>query len=287
MTVSQAVNDIRLRLKSKNIASADIDSQLIVAKAINTTRVFVLTHSERELTNSEIESVESMTDLRLENMPMQYILGKCEFMGLDFEVTKDTLIPRGDTEVLVETALDIIKKEGYTSAIDIGTGSGAIAVSIAKYIDISVTAVDISRQALSIAIKNAKNNNVNLQFVESDLFSEVNNKFDIVISNPPYIESSVIPSLEPNVKDYEPMLALDGGEDGLYFYKKIINECHEYINNNGSIAFEIGYNQGKAVSKLLTEKGFCDVKVIKDLAGLDRVVVGKFINGGTTQCLND
>ncbi len=274
MTIAKAVNNIREKFVNAGIDTAYLDAQLIVGSALNMTRVQILTYPDRIIAENEKCKINEMCLKRINRMPMQYILGKCEFMGLNFKVNENTLIPRGDTEILVETAINFIKERKYKSVIDIGTGSGAIAVSIAKYTDVEVTAVDISNDALAVAKENAEENNVDIKFINSDIFKNINERYDLIVSNPPYIEKDVIKTLEPDVRDYEPLLALDGGSDGLDFYKRIINEFSNYININGSIIFEIGYNQGKAVSEFLSAYSFEKISIEKDLAGLDRVVIG-------------
>ncbi|MDO4301951.1 MAG: peptide chain release factor N(5)-glutamine methyltransferase [Clostridia bacterium] len=274
MTVVQAVNNLKERFSSAGIDTAALDAQLIVGNAMGMSRVQILTYPEKILTENEKCKINEMFLKRINRMPMQYILGVCEFMGLDFKVNSDTLIPRGDTEILVEKAIEMINKNGYKSVLDIGTGSGAIAVSVAKYTAAKVTAADISNKAISVAKRNAADNGVSVEFINSDLFSNINKKYDLILSNPPYIEKDIIKTLEPDVKDYEPMLALDGGIDGLDFYKRITKDCCKYLNENGSIAFEIGYNQSEAVSSLLGAYDFDRISVEKDLAGFDRVVIG-------------
>ena len=195
-------------------------------------------------------------------------------MGLDFKVTENTLIPRGDTENIVEEVIATIENSGYNTVLDMCTGTGAIAISVAHYTKAKVTASDISKKALEVARENAQNLNADVNFIESDLFENINEKFDVIVSNPPYIESEVIPTLMEQVKDYEPMLALDGGKDGLDFYRNIINQAKNYINPNGCIVFEIGYNQGGQVKSLLENAGFVNINVKQDLAGLDRLVIG-------------
>lgn len=272
--VNQTVKRLKEKLAEYGIETASLDAQLIVGKAANMTRVQILTYPDKILSEDEICKINEMCSERIKRKPMQYILGVCEFMGMEFNVNSYTLIPRGDTEVLVEKALSIIKDKKYKRILDIGTGSGAIAVSIGRYSKSDVTAVDISEGALDTAKKNAEKNNVNINFIKSDLFENMDGKFDLIASNPPYIESDVINTLEPDVKDYEPITALDGGKDGLYFYGRIIDEAAEYLNENGCIIFEIGYNQGESVSKMLEARGFKNISVEKDLAGLDRVVIG-------------
>ena len=274
MNVKEAVQEVRKKLAENNIDTPLLDAQLIVGNAADMTRVQILTYPDKKLNENEICKINEMCSERIKHKPMQYILGVCEFMGLNFNVNSYTLIPRGDTEILVERAIEIVKRNNYNSVLDIGTGSGAIAISMAKYTDADISAVDISEGALKTAIENGRNNGVNVNFFISDLFSKVNEKYDIILSNPPYIEKDVIETLEPDVKDYEPLSALDGGNDGLDFYRRIINEIDSYLNKKGCVIFEIGYNQGDKVSKLLFERGFVNISVEKDLSGLDRVVIG-------------
>ena len=209
---------------------------------------------------------------RSERMPLQYITHSQEFMGLDFEVDENVLIPRQDTEILVELALGHCAGK---NVLDMCTGSGCIAVSIAKLGEpASVTASDISKGALCVAVKNASNNEVSVSFIESDLWENIDEKYDVLVSNPPYITAEEMKELMPEVGMHEPTLALYGGNDGLDIYKRIIGEAAEHINNGGYIFLEIGCKQGQSVSDILNENGFTAVKVEKDLAGLDRVVWG-------------
>lgn len=230
----------------------------------------------KEFSEQELEQINKAVDLRLKHIPLGYIFGKTNFYGLDFLVTPDVLIPRLDTEILVEKVIEDIKLRGENvSVLDIGTGSGAIAITIKKETNVDVTAVDISEKALEIAKKNATLNNVQINFVKSDLFENISEiKVDIIVSNPPYIESTVVESLLPEVKDNEPILALDGGKTGLDFYKRIIDDAKRHLNSKGKIFFEIGYDQGESVSNLLKLQ-FKNVKVIKDYLNNDRVVVGE------------
>lgn len=269
------LNSIKSDFKAAGIESYSLDAQLIIMKVMNISRVKLLTYPDMEISGDKLALINSMAKERLEFKPMQYILGHCEFMGLDFIVNEHTLIPRGDTEILVEQAIATINDSGFNSVLDIGTGSGAIAVSIAKYTDANVTAVDISSDALKIAEKNSKTNNTNVNFIKSDLFEKVTGSFDIIVSNPPYIETAVIDTLEAQVKDYEPHLALDGGKDGLFFYRKIVQNCHKYLNSGGYLMFEIGYNQGDALKYIMKNADFSEIQIKKDLAGLDRLVIGK------------
>jgi len=215
---------------------------------------------------------------RCKHVPVQYITGKQDFMGLVFHVNENVLIPRFDTEILVEEALKEMH-DGFR-VLDMCTGSGCILLSLMKYSnDCEGIGVDISNAALEVATKNRDNFELQATFIQSDLFEKVEGKFDMIVSNPPYIKSDVIPTLMEEVKDYEPLLALDGKEDGCFFYEKIAAESPNYLYPGGMIFFEIGYDQAEAVSNLLKKTGFADIKVIKDYAGLDRVVIGTFIGG--------
>ena len=219
-------------------------------------------------------------------MPIQYIVNRQEFMGLDFWIEEGILIPRADTEILVEKVMDIYESNYYpykVKIIDIGTGSGAIAVSLAKYIDnCSIAAIDICPDALRVAAKNADFHKVNdkITFYLGNLLDPVDRQeeygtYNFVISNPPYIPERVIDTLDGGVRDYEPHLALDGGIDGLNFYRKITVKAKKFFKKDGGyLVFEIGHGQGKDVSKILEINGFKNIEVLQDLAGLDRVIVG-------------
>lgn len=276
MELGRVLADIKSALKAEGIESWRLDSELIVMEGAGCSRIQLITKDDIELSPLQLNKIAKMTARRLKREPMQYILGRCEFMGLEFELNSDTLIPRGDTECLVERVLEHIQTTGAKTVIDIGTGSGAIIISLAVLGGIEGTAVDISSNALSKAQSNATLNGVadKISFIKSNLFENISEKFDIIVSNPPYIEREVIKTLDLQVKGFEPLRALDGGEDGLDFYRKIIESAHRYLNPNGFIAFEIGYNQGGEVSEMLMDAGFCSVKVGKDLAGLDRTVCG-------------
>lgn len=228
-----------------------------------------------EFSKDELEKINSAIEKRLKHVPLGYIFGKTEFYGLDFIVDENVLIPRIDTEILVEKLIDEINSRNENvDVLDIGTGSGAIAVTIAKETKARVAAVDVSPKALEIAKQNAKINQVDIEFILSDLFENVKRKFDIIVSNPPYIESDEINLLSPEVKDFEPILALDGGKTGLEFYEKIINSAPKFLKSNGKLFFEIGYNQGESVPSLMNGK-FKNIKVIKDYSNNDRVVRGE------------
>lgn len=230
-----------------------------------------------KFSTEETKQIMDAVEKRLKHIPLAYIFGKTSFFGYDFDVDKNVLIPRLDTEVLVEKLVeDVNLKTGKSSVLDIGTGSGAIAIVVQKETGAKVTAVDVSQKALDIAKRNAKKNNADVDFILSDLFENVDGKFDFVVSNPPYIETDVVKGLDKEVVENEPILALDGGVDGLDYYRKIVNDAPKYLNKNGKLYFEIGYNQAETVSALM-QKSFKNIQVFKDYGDNNRVVVGEII----------
>ena len=212
---------------------------------------------------------------RINHVPVAYIFGRTNFYGYDLKVNENVLIPRLDTEVLVEKLVEDIKSQSEkVSVLDIGTGSGAIIITVQKETNAKCFAVDVSRPALEVAKFNAKENRAEVEFVKSDLFEKIPDlKVDFIVSNPPYIETEVVKGLEPEVVSNEPNLALDGGEDGLDFYRRIVKDAKNHLNEKGKLYFEIGYNQGESVSNLMKDD-FENIEVIKDYGGNDRVVRG-------------
>ena len=263
-------------LNKSGFAEPESDSRLIFEYIAGIDRVKLTLEGDRELEPGIEEKLKAALAKRLTHMPVQYITGYQNFMGLEFMVSKDVLIPRMDTETLVEEVLRL----GLSNVrvLDICTGSGCILLSILKYVyGSSGVGVDISDGALGVAEANSEALGIDATFIKSDMFENIpkDERFDIVVSNPPYIRSDVIGTLMSEVKDYEPLLALDGSEDGLKFYRIIADRAPEYLNNGGMLFLEIGYDQGAEVSALLSAAGFTDVEVIKDLSGLDRVVSGR------------
>lgn len=259
-----------------------LDVETLLQKALDVDRLYILLNLERNLSEDEEKLFNKFINERLNNRPIAYIVGNREFMGLDFYVQEGVLIPRPDTEVLVEEVIELGKNKGPINILDIGTGSGAITVSLAKYLDnVKVTSVDISDIALEIGKKNAISNNVDdkITFIKSDLFTNIdkNMKFDIIVSNPPYIKREVIETLDKQVKDFEPYNALEGGIDGLDFYRAITTQAKNYLNKDGILAYEVGYDQSEDVGKLMEKDGYTNIYTRKDLQQIDRVVIGSVL----------
>lgn len=274
MTFREAIEVGEKVLRLAEIEDAKNDAWLLLAMVCKINRTYYYVHMDDELTIEQANEYENILKKRAERVPLQYITGEQDFMGLPFKVSPAVLIPRQDTETLVEEALKVIKPG--MKVLDMCTGSGCILISILKNVtDVEGLGVDISKQALIVAKENAKLNGVAASFERSDLFEMVTDTYDVIVSNPPYIPTDVIHDLMPEVAQFEPYQALDGKEDGLHFYRKIVKECRSYLKEDGKILFEIGHDQGAAVSEMLTYAGFSDVRVVKDLAGNDRVVIGK------------
>ncbi len=274
MDNNQALIFAKTELKNFS-ESYNIDAQILVMHILCITKTELLTKTYT-LTEDNIATLKSYIERRKNQEPIAYILNQVEFMSLDFYVDSNTLIPRPDTEILVEKVLEISKEKDYKNFLEIGVGSGCISVSLANYSALTGVGVDIMENCVNIATKNAINNKVNekIIFKKSDLFSQISEKYDIIVSNPPYINKRDMDELLPNVKDYEPHTALFGGNDGLYFYESITKQANNYLNPEGLIAFEIGYDQSESVSKLLLDNGFINVQTFKDLYKQDRVVIG-------------
>lgn len=275
-TLEEALKQAKLYLQQLNIVDYEVDAWQLMSYYFKITRSEYYMDLKREVREEEYEGYMQLMRMRGEHIPLQYITGEQEFMGLTFTVSSDVLIPRFDTEILVDEILKVSKGKDI---LDICTGSGCIILSLSKLGNIkSGVGVDISSKALSIAKKNGDNFESPVTFIESDLFTNVSGKYDIIVSNPPYIPTNDITVLMDEVKVHEPMIALDGKEDGLYFYRRIIEDLPKFLKPNGEVYFEIGFNQGEKVSELLNENNFTNIKVIKDLAKLDRIVKATYSN---------
>lgn len=277
MTISELIKKGMIELKNGNIEEPKLKARLLMQYVLNKSRQYVIVNDREELDNiKEKQYLEEIKILK-KGVPIEHITHQKEFMKLSFFVDKNVLIPRQDTEILVEEVINIAKKNNAKKILDLCTGSGAIAVSLAKYLpQAEITAIDISNEALKIAKKNAISNNVENQitFISSDMFTNLNEeKFDIIVSNPPYIKTNVIKNLDIQVQN-EPYIALDGGKDGLDFYKKIINESYQYLKYNGYLCLEIGFDKKIDVIELIENtESFTGTYSKKDLFDNDRIIV--------------
>lgn len=268
-------------LTEAGIEEATLDARYLLFEVFHTDMTHFLLDrgrgiSEDDQVLDQVKQYRLMIEKRSQRIPLQHITGSREFMGLEFYVNEHVLIPRQDTETLVELILKDYKGRKPV-ILDMCTGSGCIAISLSKIGGFNnVTAVDLSKEALKVAKRNADVllGPGRITLIESDLFQaiEPESRFDIIVSNPPYIPTEIIKELQPEVRNFEPMLALDGREDGLFFYRQLVSEGRRFLNPGGSIYFEIGYDQAESVSALLEDAGFAEIRVVKDAAGLDRVV---------------
>ena len=264
------------RLTEAKIPEAELDARLLLEEVCGTDRNDLLVHGDKEIPPEQCDRYVEYIQRRQKRAPLQQILGYQEFMGLRFKVTPDVLIPRQDTEILVEEVMRYLHDGMHI--LDMCTGSGCILLSLLRYSnDCEGTGCDISEPALKVAEENAKALSLNASFVQSDLFENVSGKYEFIVSNPPYIPTGVISTLMEEVRDHEPVSALDGREDGLYFYREIVEKAGEFLHPGGMLFFEIGYDQAEKVSSLMREAGYQEVTVCKDLAGLDRVVYGTLL----------
>lgn len=274
MTYREAVEFGTKCLTDAGVPDAALDAWYLLQMVCKIERSYYYVHGEEDITQDAQKEYEIAVQKRAEHIPLQYIIGEQEFMGLRFKVNSNVLIPRQDTETLVEQVLKIVKPG--MKVLDLCTGSGCVLISVLKNApELTGMGSDISKAALLVAKENAKLHEVDAEWVRSDLFDNITETFDVIMANPPYIPTGEILSLMPEVRDFEPENALDGGADGLDFYRKIAGQVKDYLNPGGYVYMEIGYDQGEAVSELMRNAGFAEVEVIKDLARNDRVVKGK------------
>lgn len=289
MTYRECYENGRTALAEAGIEEAALDARLLLEYVCKTNRNDLLVHGERPVEAEKEAYYQGLIEQRSKRIPLQHLTGEQEFMGLTFKVNEHVLIPRQDTEILVEEVLKNLH-DGM-KVLDMCTGSGCILVSLLHYSnDCQGVGVDISEEALQVARDNAARllsgenplsgmvqddiSQKFVSFVQSDLFENVTGKYEIIVSNPPYIRSAVIPTLMPEVKEHEPMQALDGMADGLFFYRRIVEESKNYLTGGGMLYFEIGHDQAADVSELMQNAGLSEINVVKDFAGLDRVVYG-------------
>lgn len=274
MTYREAVEFGTKCLTDAGVPDAALDAWYLLQMVCKIERSYYYVHGEEDITQDAQKEYEIAVQKRAEHIPLQYIIGEQEFMGLRFKVNSNVLIPRQDTETLVEQVLKIVKPG--MKVLDLCTGSGCVLISVLKNApELTGMGSDISKTALLVAKENAKLHEVDAEWVRSDLFDNITETFDVIMANPPYIPTGEILSLMPEVRDFEPENALDGGADSLDFYRKIAGQVKDYLNPGGYVYMEIGYDQGEAVSELMRNAGFTEVEVIKDLARNDRVVKGK------------
>ena len=285
MTYGEVYRDGREKLEKAGVPEAALDARLLLEHVCGTSRNDLLVHGDTPVTEENCLTYGKLINRRSRRIPLQQLTGVQYFMGLEFQVNEHVLIPRQDTEVLVEEALKNLH-DGMR-VLDLCTGSGCILISLLRYSNgCQGVGTDISPEALAAAEKNARNllgvedcpdrdeRTALPSFIESDLFEKVEGIFDMIVSNPPYIPSSVVDTLMPEVRDHEPRLALDGSGDGIMFYRRITQECRRYLTRGGMLFFEIGYDQAASVSAFMEEAGFLEIQVVKDYAGMDRVVFG-------------
>jgi release factor glutamine methyltransferase len=273
MTFDMALKQGITLLKQHNIEDAELDGWYLMEYCFHITRVEYLMNSGQPISDDEYAAYLKLIQKRADHIPLQHITGVQEFMGLSFRVNEEVLIPRQDTEVLVAEVLKVSKGK---TVLDMCTGSGCIIISLYKLGDIkNGVGVDVSEKALAVARQNGELLDSKVTFLQSDLYQEIHDTFDIIVSNPPYIPTKDIDSLMEEVRVHDPLLALDGKADGLYFYREIAKRLKEFLNPGGLIFFEIGHDQGETVPAILKEAGITDIKVSKDLAGLDRIVSGR------------
>lgn len=280
LTLQKAYREGAAALEAAGIIDAPLDAWLLLSYVTGVSRAVYYGNPDKALDADEKEKYLKYIELRSRRIPLQHITGEQEFMGYSFQVNENVLIPRQDTETLVEEALKRLKPE--MQILDLCTGSGCILISLLKKgLERGIkgcggTGTDISEGALAVAARNAEKLEVQAEFLQSDLFGRIEGRYDLIVSNPPYIPTRVIHGLQDEVRLHDPYIALDGGEDGLHFYREIVSGSVRHMKKGGFLLFEIGYDQGEAVAELMEHVGYKDILVKKDLACLDRVVVGMY-----------
>ena len=278
-TYKEVLEDGIQLLETAAIEEARLDAWLLLEYTADITRAWYYAHMDDGLDAKTEERYRTLCTKRAQHIPLQHITGRAYFMGYEFCVDERVLVPRQDTEVLVEEAISRMRNLEKPQILDMCTGSGCILLSLLHELKprtVTGVGVDLSKEALCVAERNAEKLKIDAEFLESDLFENVKGTYDVIVSNPPYIRTSVIETLQEEVKDHDPYLALDGKEDGLYFYRRIIEQAPAYLKKKGWLLFEIGSDQGEDVKNLMEQAGYTGVSVKKDLAGLDRVVFGVY-----------
>ena len=271
ITIREMCKEGQALLQDNDVPNADIDARMLLEHLLGITSSEYYCQFDKVIEEDVYNEYIKLIVKRATHYPLQYIIGTQDFMGLEFDVNDNVLIPRWETEMLVEEVLKICDKRD--AILDMCTGSGCIITSIKKLGKVKkAVGVDISEKAIEVSKANAEKIGAEVEFVVSDLFENVLGTYDIIVSNPPYIKTKVIEGLMPEVRRFEPMIALDGSEDGLYFYEKIVEASLDYLKPNGYIFFEIGHDQGKEVAMILIKHNYEDIQVLKDYAGNDRIV---------------
>jgi len=275
MTLTEIKRALISQFHEAGMETPDLDARVLLMSATGFTHTDLITRDKEVFPADKIELISNYAARRIAGEPVDHIVGYREFYGREFKVSKDVLSPRPETEMLVDSALDILKDKHRARILDLGTGPGAIMISIlAEALKVEGVAVDVSGAALGIAQENAVTHNVSdrLTFLQGSWFTPVSGRFDIILSNPPYITAVAMEALDTEVKGFDPDLALRGGEDGLAAYRSIIDEATQHLTPDGILLFEIGYDQGQSVSDLLSKADFTDISVHKDLSGHDRMI---------------
>lgn len=276
-TLQELLEEGKAVLQSAAVREYELDAWYLLQHVTGITRTDFLCDRGRAVSEEQEKKYTGLIGRRAERIPLQQLTGEQEFMGLPFIVNEHVLIPRQDTEVLVEEAGKLLKMLPFARVLDMCTGSGCIIISLVKRYGVEkAVGVDISDKALEVAERNARLHKASVALQKSDLFAAVTGSFDMIVSNPPYIRSADMEVLDPEVREHEPLTALDGGKDGLCFYRQILAEAGAYLRPAGYLLFEIGHDQGQEVSGLMSQHGYRNVRVVKDLAGLDRVCIGKY-----------
>lgn len=280
MTYEEALREGMKTLRAHEVPDEAVDAHLLLEHVTGMDRTRYFMRSRDEMPAEEREEYFRLIARRGERIPLQHLTGTQEFCGLEFRVSPDVLIPRQETELLVERSCSLLEDGENVRVLDMCTGSGCIAVSIVHLlagqgVRVSMTASDISEKALAVAGENARRNGAEITFTQGDLFENTEGPFDLIVSNPPYIRTDVIPSLMPEVRGHDPLQALDGGADGLYFYREITRRAPQYLKEGGWLLFEIGSDQAPDVTLLMEQAGFKSITVRRDLSGLERIVEGR------------
>jgi release factor glutamine methyltransferase len=281
MKIQEILNEAICKLKEENIGEPVLKARLLLCYILNVEKEYLIINNNKEITKEQEEEYNNAIQKLTSGYPIQYITNHQEFMKLNFYVDENVLIPRADTEITVLEVISYCKDMENVKILDLCTGSGAIAITLKKYIpNCEVIAVDISNKALDVAKKNEQKNNLqNIQWLQSNLFEKVSGKFDVIVSNPPYIKKDVIKTLDKQVQA-EPLIALDGGDDGLTFYRKIITKAPSYLNENGAIFLEIGFDQKEDVTKIIENTNkYTKITCKKDFAGNDRMIMAQIKKG--------